>query len=365
MISRLTLAHPAGKPLAVDLDPEGATTIALPSGAGKSLVCDALRRILTGDGGPDVVATTMSGITLEVTARYRQVTVGSVPNRTTSAAGYRGTLPGPFADAGMATLILSPYQWIDLYRGGAAEERQLRDAILATLPAGDLRATVAALMGDDARDDDPVDPRAAKLAVSAANASLAAATRARDQAQGVATARRGDLDAVPAPVDTADARAVVDAAAEWAAYDQAMAPWQEAERAVAAWKARAPVAPAVAYSEAEHQAARDAVEAERAEAEAKKEAERKAEEDRRVETARREAEERARIEAVRVEAERLADAATMASIDAEDIVDTTPEPPVLFASPAPEPAPRARAPSDVRPASKPCPTCRGTGRVES
>ena len=261
MISRLVLSAPHGE-LTITPDPGVTTHVRLPSGAGKSLLADAILRTFTGEPGMALTADTPAGTVLTVTSRARSVTrqVDGAPvtSKVSSAADYRAHLPRAFRSTDLTSLVLAPYWWEEHYRGGASGNRALRDALLVALPDAPIEDIIRESMGDDYRPSDSLDLRVAMAAQTSANT-------ARDRAAGMlAAAERKSADArqqladAKGAADVSDARAVVELGAAWDRYDATDAPWSDYEARHSRWESGAPGAPP-AYDEAAHTAAADLV----------------------------------------------------------------------------------------------------------
>lgn len=260
MFARVTYTLPAGAERTVDLEP-GVTTIAAPSGWGKSTLIDAVVSLVTGEAGPRAQGVTVKGATLAVDGGKRTVArVSEGPAKYSTAEDYRSALRLPHAD--LLRLIVHPEAWIDLYRGGVAGRRALRDALLRALPVGSVPDVVRELMGEDWRDGDPCDPKGAEAALTEANRRATAAKAAHERDAEALTRAEAAVAACAEVADATEAREVLARFETWDTYDRKAAEWVAYDATLAAWQAAAP-GDEPAYSAEEHQAARVALDAAR------------------------------------------------------------------------------------------------------
>ena len=203
MISRLTIAG-LGPHAETDLDlsADGLTELEGGSGAGKSTLLDALCYLLWGVSRQgtalplEQLSAEKAALSLTV-GKTGSVLARTINNRRSETRSLsRGGTTETFASnealgaklghigASPTTgrLVVVPFAWRDLLTEKLG--RPFRDALLAVLPKGDLRAVVTAAMGEagfELRADDPLDLKAALAYQTASN-------RARDEAGGAATA---------------------------------------------------------------------------------------------------------------------------------------------------------------------------------
>lgn len=354
MFTTLQIVTPAfPKGLTVTLGGLASSTVAGPSGAGKTTTARAIDALLTGEApaGWTVTGTTKRGTVCAVNPRTRTIEREGRVERYTAADAYRAALGRLAGNPDVTRLILHARTWEALL--ATPKGRGLRDVLLAVLPPADLRAVVAATMAPHAlREGDPlhledVGARGAPKtpgALTLQREANAAASRAAGVLATVVAELERARAAIPAPTDEAAveaARGVVEAADAWSAYDRDAAAWTAHDNALAAWKAREP-GDAPAYDGEAHQVARMLVErlrTEEADAKAKAAAE----------SARVEAEARAAREAeaarVRADAEK---AAAVRAVE-ERAAEPAPKPtPTLFPGIAPEPP---------KPLTVECPEC--------
>lgn len=234
MIAKIHASGLPGLPDPVNLDPKGVTTLAGPSGSGKSMTLEAVCFALHGTdsqgksfdaagfGRPVEVALTLSTGTV---IRRRKTPSGSQTREIVPAGGegeafskeeeFRARLKA----LGQAEVryVLAPLAWVPLAQG-AGGGRPLRDLLSSILPSVDLRAIVAESI-EDLSDADPVD-------VKAAEAERTAANRAASEATGAHGARLAAMGEITPPEDGPDeaamesASAVLASAGEWAAFER-------------------------------------------------------------------------------------------------------------------------------------------------
>lgn len=240
-------------------NPTGAHEIRGASMVGKSTVIDAVCLALWGvghDGKPfpvEAIAddaekalvelTTAKGTTFRRTLnRKRGITRAIVRDGEETALrteeDFRQKL-GPLGDRwDLCRVAMVPMSWVSLVQGNA---RAFRDVLAAVLPAADLRAEVARIMGDaghEMRKVDPVDPKLAEGVRREAN-------KAADQAAGKAKADHDRVVDLEQPVECGPsvdayraALRTVNAADDWAKHDTALRLWEERNRSIADAEAR-------------------------------------------------------------------------------------------------------------------------------
>lgn len=292
MLAHLSLTTPRGT-LTADLDPKGITTIAGPTGAGKSALVAAGVALLTGERFYGSTVEGRSGgntaLRIDQAGKDRSFAAeGKAPYRGKVASDFRRWSPLG-ADVELVHAITGHQggaRWQDLAAGTGQD---LRDLLVRVLPPVDLRARILEAVAAAGHTADAgllvVRVRAGKSEVTldAADPSwpeqlvkaLEAAQTEANRAETAATARAEQADAtvqrlrreLPTPPDTEalKAAATTDATAKaWAAYDEAVARHEAdvarvaEQRAVRdAWQARraaigrAPVLDTVALTAAE------------------------------------------------------------------------------------------------------------------
>ena len=299
------------------LDPAGSTTVRGPSGSGKSSIPAAVAALLWGttinqndaaptsaDQGAVVEGVTAKGSTLTRRGnRYSFAKRGQPAQHFASFQSY-AQIVGEYARrADVGLFVTIPHAADDFYTRDRG--RTLRDALTAVLGADDIPGIVAALMGEDSRPSDPAwleGAGGALAAQTAANRGAALAEGALRGAQEAVTRATDELARVTVPSDAeveaanrtiADATIWDDHGAATQAYNRAHAARELAEQQARDYDARrAALGDRPVYDPADLMAARLALQA----AEASANAERKAERDAEVARLTAEAVERARVE---------------------------------------------------------------------
>lgn len=231
--------------IAVDISSTGTTTITGPSGAGKSMLYYTASICLTGKtptgGSPAITptlatfsVTTAKGSTVEkrLSPRgdwSRSLTLPGGEARSIATESELRALLGKIgANPEAVRAIMIPGVWMDLIR--AEKGRPFRDVLVSILPAGDLRAEVAAMMAPlEMRDTDPVD-------VKIAEGNRKEANRRRDEAAGRLAEAKGrkPVDAVAGPTaeQIEEAHEAIDLADAWMKYDASAGAVREREAAI-------------------------------------------------------------------------------------------------------------------------------------